>query len=56
MRFKLTLQLQSEVMGNQIPINYQYPIQSAIYSILANSDIDINKKESDLSYSHSPTS
>jgi CRISPR-associated endoribonuclease Cas6 len=42
MRFKLTLQLQSEVMGNQIPINYQYPIQSAIYSILANSDIDFS--------------
>ena len=42
MRFKLTLLLQSEVMGNKIPINYQYPIQSAIYRILAKSDADFS--------------
>ena len=38
MRFKLSLQLQSEVMGKEMPINYQYPLQSAIYQILAKSD------------------
>lgn len=42
MRFKLTLQLQSEEMGNEMPINYQYPIQSAIYQILAKSDFDFS--------------
>ena len=38
MRFKLTLQLQSAVMGRELPINYQYPLQAAIYKILAASD------------------
>jgi len=32
MRFKITLQ---SVSGNQIPINYQYPLSAAIYKILA---------------------
>lgn len=40
MRFKLTLQLQSEVMGREIPINYQFPLQAAIYKTLANSDAE----------------
>ena len=38
MRFKLTLQIQPEVMGNEMPINYQYPLQAAIYRTLAKSD------------------
>lgn len=38
MRFKITLQLQPEVMGREVPINYQYPLQAAIYRILASSD------------------
>jgi len=35
MRFKITLQLQPEVMGREMPINYQYPLQAAIYHTLA---------------------
>lgn len=38
MRFKLTLQLQSEALGRDIPINYQYPLQAAIYKTLSHSD------------------
>ena len=30
MRFKLTLQTQPEVMGREMPINYQYPLQAAV--------------------------
>lgn len=40
MRFKLTLQIQPEVMGNELPINYQYPLQAAIYRTLAQSDLE----------------
>ena len=40
MRFKLTLQIQPEVMGNELPINYQFPLQAAIYKTLANSDAE----------------
>ena len=39
MRFKITLQTQSEVMGRELPINYQYPMQAAIYRIIAQSDL-----------------
>ena len=42
MRFKLTLQLQPEVMGRELPINYQYPLQSAIYKTLAISDAEFS--------------
>ncbi len=42
MRFKITLQLQPEVMGREIPINYQYPLQSAIYRTLACSDSEFS--------------
>jgi CRISPR-associated endoribonuclease Cas6 len=42
MRFKLTLQLQPEVMGREMPINYQYPLQAAIYRTLAQSDRDFS--------------
>lgn len=38
MRFKLTLQIQPEIMGREMPINYQYPLQAAIYRTLAASD------------------
>ena len=40
MRFKLTMQIQPEVMGNEMPINYQYPLQAAIYRTLAQSDLE----------------
>lgn len=43
MRFKLILQLQPKVMGDEMPINYQYPIQAAIYRILANSDAEFSE-------------
>ncbi len=39
MRFKITLQLQPEVMGRMMPINYQYPLQAAIYKTLSKSDL-----------------
>ncbi len=39
MRFKITLQLQPEVSGRELPINYQYPLQAAIYRTLAQSDL-----------------
>ena len=42
MRFKITLQLQPEVMGREIPINYQYPLQSAIYKTFACSDSEFS--------------
>lgn len=42
MRFKLTLQIQPEVMGNEMPINYQYSIQAALYHILSKSDSDFS--------------
>ena len=42
MRFKLTLQLQPEVMGRELPINYQYPLQAAIYRTLAQSDLEFS--------------
>ena len=38
MRFRLTLQLQPEAMGREMPINYQFPLQAAIYKTLAASD------------------
>ena len=38
MRFKITLQLQPEVLGRELPINYQYPLQAAIYHILMHSN------------------
>lgn len=39
MRFKLTLQIQPEVMGRELPINYQYPLQGVIYHTLEKSDL-----------------
>jgi CRISPR-associated endoribonuclease Cas6 len=34
------MQIQPEVMGNEMPINYQYPLQAAIYRTLAQSDLE----------------
>lgn len=42
MRFKITLQIQPEVMGIELPINYQYPLQAAIYHTLAKSDVEFS--------------
>ena len=42
MRFKITLQLQPEVKGREIPINYQYPLQGAIYRTLTSSDAEFS--------------
>lgn len=42
MRFKITLQLQPKVMGREMPINYQYPLQSAIYKIFACGDSEFS--------------
>lgn len=42
MRFKLTLQIQPEAMGREMPINYQYPLQAAIYHTLAKSDAEFS--------------
>ena len=50
MRFKLTLQLQPEVMGREMPINYQYPLQAAIYRIIGNSDAEFSARLHDNGY------
>ena len=42
MRFKISLQIQPEVMGREMPINYQYPLQGAIYHTLAKSDLEFS--------------
>lgn len=38
MRFKLMLELQPQVKGREIPINYQYELSAAIYRILSKAD------------------
>lgn len=38
MRFKLKLELLPNIMGREIPINYQYELSAAIYRILAKAD------------------
>lgn len=43
MRFKLILQVLKQDLGNELPINYQYELSSAIYKILS---------KSNASYSH----
>lgn len=42
MRFKITLQIQPEVIGREMPINYQYPLQSVIYHTLEQSDLQFS--------------
>lgn len=43
MRFKLKLQLEPQVSGREIPINYQYELASVIYKIIANGDEQYSK-------------
>lgn len=38
MRIKLTLETECGTVGKLLPINYQYPLSSAIYGIIRNSD------------------
>jgi len=38
MRFKLNLKIESQVFGNQLPINYQYELSAWIYRIIAQGD------------------
>lgn len=38
MRFKLSLELEPQVSGREIPINYQYELASVVYKIIANGD------------------
>lgn len=38
MRFQLSLELQPQLKGREIPINYQYELSATIYKILAKAD------------------
>ncbi|MDR1919242.1 MAG: CRISPR-associated endoribonuclease Cas6 [Tannerellaceae bacterium] len=38
MRFKLSLQIDSSIAGNLLPINYQYPLSSWMYGVIAKSN------------------
>lgn len=40
MRFRLKLEVLHSVKGNAMPINYQYELSSAIYKIIAKSDMN----------------
>lgn len=40
MRFKITLSVQSHVLGRELPINYSYECSAATYRILSHSDKD----------------
>ena len=40
MRFKLQLEVNKNVFGNRLPINYQYAQSAVIYRILARADKD----------------
>ena len=42
MRFKLILELQNKAVDREIPINYQYSLQSAIYRSLSKSDSEFS--------------
>lgn len=52
MRFKLTLQIKSVDGRKEIPINYQYPLQSAIYDILSKSDVEFTAHLHDCGYQY----
>lgn len=52
MRFKLTLQLESVGGKKEIPINYQYPLQCAVYNILSKSDVEFTTHLHDHGYQH----
>jgi CRISPR-associated endoribonuclease Cas6 len=38
MRFKLTLQINRDISGNLLPLNYQYPLSAWIYNVIGRSD------------------
>lgn len=52
MRLKLTLQINPDVKGREIPINYQYPLQCAVYNILSKSDVEFTTHLHDRGYQH----
>lgn len=52
MRLKLTLQINTDVKGREIPINYQYPLQCAVYNILSKSDVEFTTHLHDRGYQH----
>lgn len=52
MRFRIQLQIQPEVMGRELPINYQYPLQAAIYRTLAKSDLEFSTWLHENGYQH----
>lgn len=52
MRIKLTLELNTQSGGREIPINYQYPLQCAVYSILSKSDVEFTTHLHDYGYQH----
>ena len=52
MRFKLTLQINPELKRREIPINYQYPLQCAVYNILSKSDVEFTTHLHDHGYQY----
>lgn len=52
MRFKLSLQVDATSRRREIPINYQYPLQCAVYGILSKSDVDFTTNLHDNGYQH----
>lgn len=50
MRFKLTLQVESQLSGREIPINYQYELSSVIYNIISKGDGQYSQKLHDEGY------
>lgn len=52
MRFRLTLQVNPSNQGREIPINYQYPLQAAVYDILSKSDVEFTTHLHDHGYQH----
>lgn len=53
MRFKITLQTMPQIMGKSLPINYQHPLQSAIYGIIKKSDSDYSAWLHENGFTHS---
>lgn len=52
MRIRLTLQASSRGERIEIPINYQYPLQCAVYGILSKSDVEFTTHLHDHGYQH----
>ena len=51
MTFKLTLALEPQVSGREIPINYQYELSAIIYRIIANADASYSEMLHDKGFS-----